>query len=382
MDNTQKFEGEKNPDAENSSETTFEKVSRRIADRGLDFHGKEHDESGRDPKTYHTSEHPRVLESRAKQMAEALELSPKQYALADMAIAWHDTVINYDRADQNEILSMVRRHRGARAGDKPKGADGNEGASAGLLEEQMRDENKISNSKIFTEEDIRIARWAIDATYPDVNLGSDFKGAVFEEYPYYGAAISQNPELGKFMEELKGEGIIKGPMFFQPHIEMPMERGEKVPKEVLVVAFSDLGAAGLGEEVVFLREGDDEMRELYANLRRPEVMSRLINGNEEEDIKDRERVSGAFFAWLKNQPGFAIWQALRFEKILCLMRRQDDITRNQELKLRAQFCHFIDNSRASLKRSRIMEAEFNGIKSERQDKESFAYLAKNTGYAI
>ena len=60
-----------------------------------------------------------------------------------------------------------------------------------------------AGKELFTEEQIRTAVWAIEATYPDVNLGPDFNGTPFEEYPYYETALEQNPGLRKLFDELK-----------------------------------------------------------------------------------------------------------------------------------------------------------------------------------
>ena len=303
-------------------------------------------------------------------------------ALIKMAISWHDTIIDYDEADPNNLLAMIRRHRGAREGDTPKGAEGNEGKSARLLEQEMRKANELAKREIFTEEQIRIAVWAIEATYPDVNFGQDFKGANFKEYPYYEAAIAQNPDIGDILDELEIHGINKGPLFFQPHLEKPLEEGQKVPKEVLVVAFSDLGAAGIAEKEIFFKEGDDEMRELYANLQRPDVMHRLVNGDEEQDRADREKFTTAFLEWAESQPGFAAWQALRFEKILYLLKEQNSINSEEEQKLRSQFSHFADNIRAAHDRARELKAKFEETKSTLGEKAAFLHLAQNLHYGF
>ncbi|TSC71030.1 MAG: hypothetical protein G01um101470_765, partial [Parcubacteria group bacterium Gr01-1014_70] len=252
---TKKFETFDNREATETAETSFEEASKAIRDNGYRSHREAHDKEGRDPKTYHTSEHPRTMEGRAEQMANTFRLSPEERAAVKMEIAWHDTTIEYDKADPNNLLAMIRRHRGAREGDTPKGADGNEGQSARSLEQEMREVNRLAKREIFTEEQIHNGVWAIDATYPDVNFGQDFKGAKFKEYPYYDVAIAQNPDIGALFDELETQGINKGPLFFQPHLEKPLEEGQKVPKEVLVVALSDLGAAGTAEKEVFFKEG-------------------------------------------------------------------------------------------------------------------------------
>ena len=244
----------------------------------------------------------------------------------------------------------------------------------------MRQANARARQEIFTEEQIRIAVWAVDATYPDVGLGPDFKGAKFKEYPYYEIAIAQNPNIGALFEELEEEGISKGPLFLQPHLETPLEEGQKVPKEVLIVALSDLGGVGIIGKDLFFKEGDDEMRELYGNLRRSDIMQRLVKGDEEQDRADREKVTTAFLGWAQSQSGFAAWQALRFEKILYLLKKQNDIKMEEEQKLRSQFSHFEDNVRASHERVKELKSKFEETKSILEEKAAFLYLAREMHY--
>ncbi len=361
-------------------EPSFEKASEGIVDCGYNFHEQEHDGEGRDPKVYHTSEHPRTMEQRAERMADVFHLKPKQRAVMKMAIAWHDTVIDYDKANPNNLLAMVRRHRGAREGDKPYGAEGNEGRSARHLEQEMRQANERAGKEIFTGEQIETAGWAVDGTYPDADLGPDFKGATFKDYPYYDEAIRQNPALGDALNNLEKQGIIKGPLFFQPHLEQPLEAGQTVPREVLIVGLSDLGAAGSADNETFFKEGDDEMIELYANLRRPEVMYRLIDGNDEADRNDREKVSAAYLGWLDSQPGFAAWQALRFEKLIHLLKRQNGLATEEERGLRAEFNRFIDNIRSASERAKELRSGFDAVRSSQGEKAAFSYLAGKLHY--
>lgn len=370
------------PNKEQEGKIIFENVSKEIKLSGYRFHKQEHDREGRDPKIYHTSEHLRTLEQRAEKMAEVLNLSPEQRAVAEMAIDWHDTVIEYDEADPNNFLAMIRRHRGAREGDKPSGTEGNEGRSTRLLEEEMRKANERAGREIFTEEQIRTAVWAIDATYSDVNLGPDFKGAPFEEYPYYEVAMRQNPALGELFDELKKQGVVKGPLFFQPHLERPLENGQPVPREVLITALADLGAAGLAGKEEFFKEGDDEMRELHANLRRPEVMHRLAEGDEDADRVDCEKATAAFMSWLDSQPGFVAWQNLRFEKIVHLLKQQNGISPEEEQGLRGQFSHYPDNIRATRDRAKELKVQVEQIKATDGEKEAFLYLVRNMHYEI
>jgi hypothetical protein len=363
-------------------ESSFEKASREIENKGYRIHEQNHDEGGIDPKIYHISEHPKILKLRAELMIAIFNLSPKQRVVIEMAIAWHDTIINYDKPDPDNLLGMIRRRRGAREGDMPNEAEGNEGQSGKSLEQEMLEVNRIAKKEIFTEEQIINAVWGVHATYPDVNFGKDFKGAKFEEYPYYNFAVAQNQAIGRLFEWLKTQNITKGLLFFQPHLEIPLEQMQKVPKEVLIVALSDLGGAGMAGKEAFFKEGDDEMRELYYNLLQPDIMYGLINGDGEQDQFDRKEVADAFFKWLENQIGFVAWQALRFEKILHLLKKQDDISPAEEEKLRFQFSHFEDNVRATCDRTEKLKEEFKKTKSNPNfgEAKAFLNLAQTLGY--
>lgn len=355
----------------------FLKTAESIKEQGYRLHRQEHDADGRDPKIYHISEHPLTVDKRAKEMAEILGLSPEQCAVVEMAIAWHDTVIEYDNSDPNNLLAMIRRHRRAREEDVSTGLKGNEKESARLLAEEMRKANKQAGEEIFTEEHIETAVWAIHATYP-----ADNRDAIFKEYFYYQCATEQNPVLGELLCNLAEQGVTQGHLFFQPHLEKPLEEGHTVPREVLLVALADFGAAGCAFKEEFFKEGDDEMRELYGNLRKPEIFSRLANGEEKKDKEDREKVLNAFFLWLESQIGFAAWQALRFEKIIYLLKQQHGINEDEEQGFRTLFCHYKKNILAVRDRARDLKIAVKREKNTHGEKTAFCFLAKNMGYDI
>ena len=367
---TGEFPGEK-------KEATFENVSREIILKAYELYSKMHDPGGEDPKEYHVSGHPRRMERDGEQIADILHLSLKERLLAMLGIAAHDLVMNYKKADPNKVTSMISRHRGAREGDEPMGAQGNAGKSARWLAEEMRKANEHAGIEIFTEEEISNTVWGIDTTYP-----KDKFGALFEEYPYYEIALQQNQALGELLGELKEQGIVKGPLFSQPHLEKPLEEGTRVPREVLIVALTDLGAVGTGGKEEFFKEGDNEMRELLGNLRIPEVMRRISGGDEDADRADREEVTGTFVRWLDSQPGFAVWQALRFEKIMHLLKQQNGISPEEEQGMRNLFCHFVENIRATRDRSLELKAEVERMKSSVGEKEAFLFLARSMHYEI
>lgn len=364
----------------------FKKATREIREDGLREMSENHDGN----LVYHTSEHPKAVERNAKKLAKIFGLSQEQIDILGDIIAYHDTKIKSTKPDSKNITGMLARHRGAREGDNKfnldklgkKGTEGNEGLSAQALKEKMKKVNDDAREEIFTQDQIDNAVWAIEATYPDVNLGSDFKEASFKEYAYFDVAVEQNPDLGEVIKELKDEGVEKGPLFFQPHLEKPLEEGKPVPREVLITGLSDLGGVGLMEKDTFFKDGNDEMREVYHNLRNPDVMDRLAKGQTDEDVTDREKVAQAFIGWLESQSGFAVFQALRFEKIMHLLKEQNAISSKEEGDLREEFRYYIDNIRAAHERAKKLKEEFGNIKSATDERQAFVFLANEMGYEI
>ena len=367
-------------------EAAFESAAEELTQKGLRYMVRLHDEKTPRPETFHLRKHPVGMLELAAPLAKILHLTPRERRLKQMGISWHDTVIEFDHADPENLLAMIKRHRGAREGDQPKGTGGNEAESARLLIDEMRRANDRAEAagkkKIFSEENMRIVEWEIAATYPAVAMGPDSKGAAFAAYPYYEVALKQNPALKELFTELEGQGITKGPFFFQPHLEKSLEEGVEVPRGVLITALVDLGAAGLGSAQEFFREGDDEMRELYENLRRPDVIRRLRENDEEGDRDDREKVMQAFAKWLDTQVGFTAWQALRFEKIVYLLKQHNRMSPEEEEGVRGRFSHFIDNIRATLARAKELKAKAEHIKTTAGEKEAFLYLARSMHYEI
>ncbi len=356
----------------------FEQKAKEIERDGLQMMKELHD--GKD--VFHTSEHPISMEMRADKLAEVFHASPEERMLTKMAIAYHDTIIEKDEADPGSVIGMIKRHRGAREGDKPNGAEGNEAKSADELIKRMRQANEEAGEEVFTKAQMEKARWGIDATYPDVALGADFKGASFEEYPYYEVAIKNNSELGELLTELKEQGITKGALFYQPHLENPLEKGQKVPHEVLMTALADLGASGMGSIEEFAQEGDNEMRELLGNLRNVDVLERVANGNEEVNIADRGKASAMFTGWLESQPSFAVGQALRFEKIAHLLKEKQGMADEDVRGLRKLFGNYVQNIRGVRDRARDVKVKYEEIKTGLGEKEAFQYLARTMHYEI
>ena len=247
----------------------------------------------------------------------------------------------------------------------------------------MRETNKKTKKtgrEVFSEQQIATVEHAIDATYPGVDFGPDFKGALFDKYPFLQEITARNPEVQKILEFLKEKGIDRGPLFFQPYLEKPLEQGEKVPPEVMIVALADLGGSGTEEAPAFFGEGDAEFRELYENVRQKSNLSRLLNGLEEKDKEDRTKVGAAMLGWLKSQPAFAVWQMLRFEKTAYLLETSGQLNQEQSGQLKNYFFRYGENIKKALERAENLSGEHERTKQESGEREAFAFLAEQMGY--
>ena len=86
--------------------------------------------------------------------------------------------------------------------------------------------------------------------------------------------------------------------------------------------------------------------------------------------------------WLASQEVFATFQALRFEDIMSLLRKTEQIKPEQETELRGQFSHYTENIRAAHARSERTRKEFNDAKDALGEKEAFVFIARTMGYEI
>lgn len=330
-------------------------------------HGKE---NGRHPKEFHVVEHLDRMEKRANVLADVFGLSELERANIYKDIQWHDVIIEYDVAG-SDFLTMITRRRGALEGDIPCGANGNEGRSA--LE--MDKTTGLEKSRPLTKQQRESSKWAVYATYPLAEFGKKF-----DQFPFLAEVYKRKPNLRVFFDQLKQVGFEKGDLFSQPHLEKPLESGSAVPREVLITALVDLGGAGMSDAETFFSEGNAEMRELYDNLRNPSVFQDLYEGPGRS--ADRERVAAAFLKWIDSQAGFAAWQYLRFEKIVYLLAKNKQLTRQQERGLRSAFGKFQTNIRASMERAKRVRAAFGENKSQLGEQEAFKILAREVGYKI
>lgn len=362
-------------------ETEFTALSQKIIDKGQNISRENHPE-----KRYHGGpelNHIHSLEGRSERMGEIFNLSPDQNELVKIAISTHDAIIDIKiPQDTKDVNQTVARRRGARSGDKPDGAQGNEARSAELAVELMKEANKKAGKDVFSPEHIATVTWAIEATYPDVILGKDFQGVEFKSLPHYSDALRNNPSLTpKFLEE---RGITKGVLFWQPHLEnyLTGENGvekKPVPKEVLTMALADLGASGSGSAEKFFKEGDDEFAELHINIqnRLPEL---LAGGPEFDD--DRKRAAKKMLDWQESQPKFALGQMIRFEKLMQLLRNseQPQLSEDEERGLRAMFSHFGENIQKTSDRFLQLRETHTKIATEQGEQAGFRFLAQAMHY--
>ncbi len=391
----------------------FEQAALALIQEG-DEMMREHNDSGNEhQKVYHIVEHPQGMRKYARPMMDILELSAEERGITDSAIAWHDEIIDVDLPDPRAVVGMIARHRGAREGDRPKGDKGNEARSRNDMTEAMKRVNENAGWDIFSEDHMRIVRQAIDATYPEVDFGSDPRGAEFEKDILYERIRERDPAVGDMIDWLNARGITQGPHFFQPHLEGPLyqeaaennaeikekleelvatlekkkintrsytQEGERMEKEAVIVALTDLGAAGLENPAGFSRWGDMEFRELFHNLRKSETMQRLLTGEEKADKDDRQKASMSMLNWWGSQTGFAMWQMMRFYKIMYLTAESGRIAPEQKEKMKNLFSHYEENIKDAYERSERAKDEYDRIKEQEGERQAFAYLAKEMKY--
>lgn len=361
----------------------FEQAANMLIKEGDALMAKNHGPEG-DQKVYHTLENHSgaPMQGRAKEIGDILGLTPRQQKRVAVGISWHDTMIGYKAPPEDNIVGMISRNRGARDSEnegKPSmGSQGNEALSAKLMLEAMERMNKEAGETIFTQEDMEITKWEVDATFPKSDFGPDFKGVEFVNDPYYEEIAARNPAVARMVTYLQEHGITKGPHFSQPHLEDPLlKEGREIPLEVFTVAFADLGAAGsVKNPEEFFTEGDNEGKETYHNLRKPENIKRLLDGNEAKDTEDRAKASQALMGWLSSQAGFAMWQMIRFEKVMNAMVKNGQMTSEREQKARELLGKHEVNIKASVDRVARVKAEYNRILNEENDKAAFAYVAQ------
>lgn len=351
-------------------------VMEQLTQEGLDLHNKKHGRNGiggEDSKDFHGVHHPEELIKRAEKIANVFRLTPERIALIKMILAWHDIVLNYTKPLENNLTGMITRHRGAQNTEeelKSFKENGNEALSAKLLTQKMRD------AKVFTEEEIELGKKGVYVTYPEATFKK------FIEDDYYKIAEKQNPELVAKISELEKRGINSGLFFYQTHLRGYAQKSEWVPEEVLIPGLVDLGGSGLVEDSEFTIEGNSELRELYYNIRQPENLDRLKNGNTEVDKQDRAKVVEEFLKWTKVQVGFVVFQAMRVEKIINALKNDGRLDDQQEQQMRGLLCNYMPNIDGQLARSIRLKEEYEKKLTEIGEREAFIVLAKEMGYKL
>lgn len=355
-------------------ETAFEKAKNQVIAEGFELMAENNDPGGKNPKEYHTTEqHLMPLLGRKERIAKALRMSSEQTGVAEMAIVWHDGVVNETTIDPENITAMVGRLGGAEEGDPPAGLEGNEAQSARLLEASMRKQG------VFSEEQITTASLSVKATYSRAEFGKKFSA---EER--HAEIIAKNPELTALVATLAEEGVDSGPYFFQPHLKRMLAEakanGTKVAPEILTMALSDLGGAGMESKEVMAREGDNEMRELLKNVRRPEMLQRLLSDDSPEAASDRAAVAKAFLGFVGMQPGFITWRWIDYLDNKEMAKDTGSIDPAYETDLDAESNHFKTNALAAVERQKMLRGDYDSAKASLGERHAFESLARSVGY--
>jgi len=361
--------------AENKEEEmAFETAKKQVIAEGLELMAQNNDPGGENPKEYHTTEnHLKPLEERKKRIVKALRMSSEQAGVAEMAIVWHDGVVNETTIDPENIIAMVGRLGGAEEGDPPAGAEGNEAQSGRGLEASMRRQG------VFSEEQIANAVLSVKATYARAEFGKKFSA---EER--HAQIIAKNPELAALVATLAKEGIDSGPYFFQPHLKRMFAEakanGTKVAPEILTMALSDLGGAGMESKEVMAREGDNEARELFKNVKKPETLQRLLRDDSEESASDRAKVAKALLGFVAMQPGFIAWRWIDYLDNKEMAKDTGSIDPAHETDLDAESDHFKTNALGAVERQKMLRSDYESAKASLGERHAFESLARSVGY--
>ncbi len=374
--------------AEMQKDVEKEKIGEQLVKMGDQLMEKN---NPKEQKPYHNIEHPMELYNRAEKMANIFGLSEERKLMTKIIISYHDAIIDtvappdyMPGVSAPQVLTaMVTRKRGAMEGDFSAGVNGNEARSAELCADAM------IKSGVYNKKDIDTAKLGIQVTYPGVEGGPDWRGVLFDneqDKEYYDNAIKNQKGFGEMVERLKQKGIVKGIKFFQPHLENALQKGEKVPEEVLIMAMSDLGGSGIISAEQFEKEGNAEGREVKSNI--VNNMKNLLS--QEGWVSERENVVRDIQSWFDAQVTFPVIQAIRFEKIVSLLKKNGQLDSGREAGLREMFSHFTENALGSLKRAeeaedyRAGKIDDNGnikTQAEKPDEMSvFKYMAKRMGY--
>ncbi len=327
---------------------------------------------------YHTREfHIEKLQKRAQRLADIFKLLPQQRKSLEMDTAVHDTIMKkYPMQNPSNIAERARRMRGARVGDKPAGLEGNEARSAWLLADAKREVNQRAGREVFDEENIETGTFAVDVTCPG------FEPAAFKSYPFYEHVALNNPRIREVVEMLEKLGITQGPLFSQPHLEEALQVGEKIPREVLIMALIDLGGAGYEDEKGFFEEGDHENWELLDKVFLPENITRLFQGTQDADAADRAKVAEAGKDWLRSQVPFVVLQWMRFEKIIYLLEENDQLSREEERLLRQEFPFYEKNVWATHSRAKGLVKKYDTEKEKGGEQAAFMALVKSMHFPV
>ena len=302
-------ERERSP--EEITQAVREEIGRRVNDRFGD-----HPERGPDRTrfSFHGPEHPQEVLAHAKKiMAIAREhgvagANDEAELAVDVGARAHDMVVRFREITDKSSprYGEIDRYRGwADRAPAPikdllaqEGVSGNEQASWDELEKILDEHDP--DKKIYTPRVRELARATIAATYPD----APFPFPVFPE----GSTTIQGRDLVPYLFKT-ADGRPSGLKFSQPELD---DKELTSPIAVTAVACGDLSYGGKMNAEGFQKHGDQEWAETHPLMVR-EIEAGIAQKTDAESAKEKARIAKSMIGWQGAQPGFLLWQKIRFE---------------------------------------------------------------------
>ncbi|MDP3771987.1 MAG: hypothetical protein Q8Q94_01260 [bacterium] len=317
-------------------------VEREISERVHDRFG-DHPDRGpeRSRFFFHRPEHPAAVRERAWRIMKLArehgmdDADDEAVLAADTAAQAHDLVIRFHEI--NDSVSPrhgeIDRYRGwgGRAPEairtvlNERSIKGNEEASWDELEKMLDDHDP--EKKVYTDRVRNLAKKAIAATYPEV----PFPFPAFPE----GATVIEGRDLAPYLFRTN-DGLLAGLKFDQPELT------DESPLAVFAVAMGDLAYGGVVDAESFKEHGDEEWAETHPRMIR-EIEADIAEKNDEASIKEKARIAASIIGWQSAQPGFLLWQKIRFYEHL-------PGSSNFKTAMSAEYRHFDENILAAADR--------------------------------
>ncbi len=322
-------------------------VEREISERVRDRFG-DHPDRGpeRSRFFFHGPQHPDAVRERARRIMKLArehgmdEADDEAVLAADIAARAHDLVIRFHEIDDpaSPRRGEIDRYRGwgGRAPEairtvlNEKGIKGNEEASWDELEKILDDHDP--EKKIYTDRVRTLAKKAIAATYPEV----PFPFPAFPE----GATVIQGRDLAPYLFRTN-DGLLAGLKFNQPELTT------ESPLAVFAVAMGDLAYGGMVDVESFKKHGDEEWAETHPRMVRA-IEASIVEKNDEASIKEKARIAASVIGWQSAQPGFLLWQKIRFYEYL-------SGSSDFKTAMSAEYGHFDENILAAADRVEVFK---------------------------